>query len=352
MYGYGYPVVSLGVAGTGLNPPVNTVAPAITGTPQVGQTLSCSTGTWSNVPTSYAYQWKRNNANILGATSATYTLVSADANTSVKCTVTATNGAGSANADSNTVSVTWETDAQAFITAASITDATQQAAVNQLVVDLKGYNIWTKMKALYPFVGGTSSTHKFNLKDPRDLDAAFRLVFSGGLTHSGNGIDPNGINGLGDTKMTSASLGTSSFAMWYYSRENISTDTLMGNANKLLWQPKASNGYWYMALNSAVDFNNVAGDFPASFAGFLGVNTLSSTNSKFFRNGTSYKTLPTLGSRGTESGNITLFYRNLIGQPTSNQCSLAAITDGFSDTEAANFYTAVQAFQTTLGRQV
>lgn len=246
----------------------------------------------------------------------------------------------------------YDADAQAFFTASGITDNTQKTAVNQLVVDLKTYGIWTKMKALYPFVGGTATTHKWNLKDPQDTDGAFRLVFSGGLTHSSNGIDPNGVNGLGDTKMTSASLGTSSFGMWYYSRENISTDTLMGNANKLFWQPKYSNGYWYMALNSAVDFNNASGDFPASLAGFLGVNTLSSTNSKFFRNGTSYKTLPTLGSRGTETGNITIFYRNLVGQATSNECALAAITDGFSDTEAANFYTAVQAFQTTLGRNV
>ena len=68
-------------------------------------------------------------------------------------------------------------DAQAFITAASITDPTQQSAINQLVVDLKGYSIWTKMSAIYPMVGGTASSHKFNLKDPRDLDAAFRLVF-------------------------------------------------------------------------------------------------------------------------------------------------------------------------------
>lgn len=103
MYGYGYPVVSLGVAGTGLNPPVNTVAPAITGTAEVGQTLSCSTGTWSNDPISYAYQWKRGGVNIVGATSSTYVLVAADAGTSVKCTVTATNGAGSATADSNAV---------------------------------------------------------------------------------------------------------------------------------------------------------------------------------------------------------------------------------------------------------
>ena len=37
--------------------PVNTVVPAITGTAQVGETLSGSDGTWTNTPTSYAYEW-------------------------------------------------------------------------------------------------------------------------------------------------------------------------------------------------------------------------------------------------------------------------------------------------------
>jgi hypothetical protein len=67
-----------------------------------------------------------------------------------------------------------DVDALAFIAAASITDSTQQSAIDTLVKSLKSANIWTKMKALYPFVGGTATTHKFNLKDPRDLDAAYR----------------------------------------------------------------------------------------------------------------------------------------------------------------------------------
>ena len=85
-------------------------------------------------------------------------------------------------------------DAQAFITAAGITDPTQQSAIITLVTDLKGYGLWTKMKAIYPFVGGTATTHKFNLKNPLDTDGAFRLSFSGGWTHSANGALPNGTN--------------------------------------------------------------------------------------------------------------------------------------------------------------
>ena len=92
-----------------------------------------------------------------------------------------------------------DTDAQAFITAASITDTTQQSAINTLVTQLKTYGIWTKLKAIYPFVGGTASSHKFNLKDPRDLDAAYRLVFNGGWTHSSTGAKPNGTTGWATT---------------------------------------------------------------------------------------------------------------------------------------------------------
>ena len=74
-------------------------------------------------------------------------------------------------------------DAESFLTAAAITDPIISGAINTLVVQMKADNIWTKMKAIYPFVGGTASTHKWNLKDPRDLDAAFRLQFFGGWTH-------------------------------------------------------------------------------------------------------------------------------------------------------------------------
>src|SRR3954454_4327657 len=39
--------------------PSNTVLPAITGTPHVGQTLTASQGTWTENPTSFTDQWVR-----------------------------------------------------------------------------------------------------------------------------------------------------------------------------------------------------------------------------------------------------------------------------------------------------
>jgi hypothetical protein len=52
--------------------------PVITGTAAIGNTLFASTGTWSNSPTAYTYQWKRDGVNISGATGTSYVVVSAD----------------------------------------------------------------------------------------------------------------------------------------------------------------------------------------------------------------------------------------------------------------------------------
>lgn len=90
---------------TGLVMVSNTVAPEATGTPDVGQTLSVTDGTWLGQTHSFSYQWTRDGVNIASATSNTYELVSADAETDVACDVTATNGAGSAIASSNAITV-------------------------------------------------------------------------------------------------------------------------------------------------------------------------------------------------------------------------------------------------------
>jgi len=137
---------------------------------------------------------------------------------SVSFTIEATDDDGCTGSQAYSFSVDYDTDAAAFITAANITDNTQKSAINTLVNDMKGYGIWTKMKAIYPFVGGTATTHKWNLKDPRDLDAAFRLVFNGGWTHSSTGADPNGTNAYADTYLAPSLLINNNTHVSIYSR--------------------------------------------------------------------------------------------------------------------------------------
>ena len=84
--------------------PVNTVLPNVTGTAVVGNALTTTNGTWTNSPTSYAYQWKRGATNI-GTNANSYTLVNADAGQSITCVVTATNAVGSTPATSNALTI-------------------------------------------------------------------------------------------------------------------------------------------------------------------------------------------------------------------------------------------------------
>jgi hypothetical protein len=70
--------------------PVNSALPAISGTEQVGETLTATNGTWTNTPT-YARQWLRDGVPIDGETGTTYDLVAEDEGALISLRVTAEN---------------------------------------------------------------------------------------------------------------------------------------------------------------------------------------------------------------------------------------------------------------------
>ena len=83
---------------------MNTTLPAISGTPQQGQALTASTGTWQNNPTSYSYQWLSCASGcqpISGAIANTYVPTGSDVGKTLEVRVTATNGGGSTPATSS-----------------------------------------------------------------------------------------------------------------------------------------------------------------------------------------------------------------------------------------------------------
>jgi hypothetical protein len=247
-------------------------------------------------------------------------------------------------------------DAQAFITAAAITNPTQQADINTLVVDLKGYNVWSKMKALYPFVGGTATTHKWNLKNPLDTDVAFRILWNGGMVHSSTGVQFGGGNAYGNTNLNAFSiLAQNSNHISIYNRNiNVLANGYHGSTPPNYFMIGRGGGipsnweYWPNNTGAAGPLIPTTSD---KFV--IGTRTASNV-SKLYINGASSNTvtgasntLPTqpfwfgaLNNNGVGS-----FY-------TNSQLAFASLGDGLTDTEAANFYTAVQAFQTTLGRNV
>lgn len=245
-------------------------------------------------------------------------------------------------------------DAQAFITAAGITDVTQKSAVNQLVLDLKSALIWTKMKAIYPIIGGTATTHKYNLKDPRDLNAAYRLTFATGMTHSSTGMTSNGSSGYANSNLNGNTvLGATSNHMSFYSGTQVTASQYeMGAINV---------NQYSLALNESVTTkkNIILGSYPSNWASVTDSNTkgfqigskTSSTSLKLYWNNSNVATNTASYSSALPSANIyicalnysTLYY-------STKECRFASIGDGLTDTEAGNLYNAVQNYNTTLGR--
>lgn len=258
----------------------------------------------------------------------------------------------------------YDPDAQAFFTASGLTGATNLTAINNLVVALKGYGIWTKMKAIYPFIGGTSALHKWNLKNPLDTNAAFRLVFSGGWSHTSTGALPNGVNSFANTFLSpSTSLTNNNTHISYYSRTNTSGPNkgLIGASVGGSFIPlftiygrSGSNVFFMDSYNYLTNRNQGAETTGQSF---LLSTRISSTSFKSFRNALLVAT-----GANTNGDNVTsisfpisiggININGTVSQFSDFQCAFSSIGDGLTDAEAANFYTAVQAYNTTLSRNI
>ena len=86
--------------------PLCLAIPVITGTPAVGQTLTCSNGTWAGQPApTLTKQWMKDSVNIAGATGNTYVIAAGDAGSVITCKVTGTNAYGTYFAVASGVSI-------------------------------------------------------------------------------------------------------------------------------------------------------------------------------------------------------------------------------------------------------
>ena len=151
--------------------PVNTVLPAITGFTEEGQTLTCSTGTWTNSPTSYAYQWFRKTGSevaITGAFNATYKPVSADVGATLRCRVRAFNAGGGGSAyqvfSAYTASITAASPAPPVNTGLPTISGTTLifdtlTATGGTWTGASGGSVWQWMRDGADIAGATASTY-------------------------------------------------------------------------------------------------------------------------------------------------------------------------------------------------
>mgnify|MGYP003654866166 CR=1 FL=1 len=253
----------------------------------------------------------------------------------------------------------YNNETNAFLFSTQITDNTIQTATNTLVTDLKTANIFTKMKAIYPMVGGTATTHKFNLVNAQDSTAAFALSFVGGWTHSANGALPNGTNAYANTFFNTSTQSTlNNTHASYYSRINSENNGIeLGNSN-------GSGGQLLLALRYTAigcisdQYNSTTGRIIIANANSQGLYITSRTTSaihKLFKNSAQIGATNTGASGSLQNLNFYIGAQNSSGTAiafSNRQCAFASIGDGLTDAEALAFYNAVQTFNTTLARQV
>jgi hypothetical protein len=264
----------------------------------------------------------------------------------------------------NTQGITYDSNAQAFFTAAGITDTTQKNAVNQLVLDLKSNSLWNNMFIIYPFVGGTSTTTSYNLKDTND----FRITWNGGVTFASTGVVSNGTSGYGDTgwnpKTYSASFPSivNSLSLSVYSRTNSTNDGeeygVASGQPAIQMLAKRTNG------NAIFDnYNSTNGRIQTAVTNSLGLFTSSREYVNYFG---AYRNSSQVGSYLTTSqttANITttLNYKlavlaqnnaGSIGSYSTRELAWMHVGYGLTSTQVGTLYTIVQAYQTALSRNV
>ena len=254
-----------------------------------------------------------------------------------------------------------DADAQSFFTASGITDLTQKNAVNQLVLDLKSANIWNKMKALYPVVGGNATSHSYNLKNT----SAYQLTFSSGWTHSSTGMLPNGANAFANTNLnpTSIGMGQNSACYGVYSRtQSVSNSPFFGARNtadtiEVSIFPNYATNQLFSALNGAESYTLPYTN--TNSKGLFCVNRVLSTAKQDWVNGVKIQTLTGAQRGATTVGNIneviTMGALNWAGTRyyfSNSELALAFISDGLTDTDLATLNTLTTTFQTSLSRNV
>jgi len=247
----------------------------------------------------------------------------------------------------------------AFLAATGISDATIISALNTMDLALIANGLDGKFQALYPFVGGTSTTHKFNFMNALDTNAAFRLSFSGGWTHSANGAQPNGTTGYADTffipNTNFASANSSHLS--FYSRTAVSA-----THRDLGCYFLGSNPCMCIGSNAGptivsdnYDFNHRIGAAITNTQGLL-INTRTGASvHKAFRNATQIGSTDVLAAGSMPTISLYLGAANLFSSGTAfstKQYSFASIGTGLSDADVTALYSIIQTFQTTLGRNV
>lgn len=255
-------------------------------------------------------------------------------------------------------------DVEAFMDATGIVDGTIYSAIDGLVRDLKAAGLWTKIKALWPMVGGTSTTCKYNLKDPRDLDAAYRLTFVNAPTIDADGVSWDGSTQYANNHLIPSTSGLTDMHLSYYAltlsafqnRVNIGGRTSSVPYIELWINGGASGNITFLGIAGATGTDVITPSKPSSDNRGLYVASREGANLRLHRNGTLLGSgTPTFAALSDITTPLALAVRLSNGSPVAGtyntmKCGLAAIGAGLTADEAVTYSGILNHFCEHLGR--
>lgn len=233
----------------------------------------------------------------------------------------------------------YDADAEAYFTAASITDVTQKNAWNTFVVSAKAAGYWSKFYAVYPFLGGGSGSHSYNAKNT----AQYQITWSGTVTHNSNGVTGSSTS-LGNTGFSTSNLSNTSGSIGVYVRTNPSNSFTipLGGANCYLF---TSSTYIY-PVYGGVNFV-----FNTASRTRLIIANKNSTHLQLYRDGSELNSAT--GSSSLTTGNISVLgHVDFSSNYFDGGLGFAFIASDLSSTEVTNLNSHVNTLMTGLGRNV
>lgn len=246
-------------------------------------------------------------------------------------------------------------DAEKFFTASGLSDTAQKSAVTTLVKSMKSASLWTKMQAVYPFVGGTSNTHSWNLKDTN----VFRVAWTtSGVTHNANGITGNGSSGYGNTQYNpTTSGGLNSQHISIYCKTQTPTDAghFLSGATGVAGDQLSifRNGVNASSIVNAAAFNDIAGSTDSR--GFFCASRMASAGTDAMNNNLRGATQQyTSASVARPNTSLFLLARNWpdygTDAYTTANLAFATIGSGLTASESDALRLIVENFETEIGR--
>jgi hypothetical protein len=330
--------------------PVNTVAPTISGTPTVGQTLTAtSDGTWTGTPSpTLARNWQRDGSDIAAETGTTYVLTQTDAGTAVRLRVTGTNTSGSATAYSTAATII-DADAAAYSAALGTPlTANRLALVSAMIAGMKSDGVWTLIDRLALLANETAEAALRDVKQPtKTAVATLSPTFTTDRGYTGNATDAyvdmgETWNAAGNAyALNSASVGVVVNAQTDATARNILGTTTLLNTTM---NTRGSGGNTAFRVNTGT--TGTLATAPTSKIGHWAATRRDATNMYGFKDG-ALLTSAVQASTSVASGNVCVLRANTTYD--NNRVSAFWWGQAMSDAQMLAVHTRLTTYMTAIG---